>query len=96
MILSWWESILNVICDESGVNWGEMEMKIIWNLDMNKIGYLVCYWVFGFVMDWMVYWKKILLIDWLLINGLLIRWLLIYWLIGYFIDVVGMYGWMCE
>lgn len=96
MILSWWESTLNVIRDESGANRGEMETKIIWNSDMNKTGHLARYWAFGPVTDWMVHWKKILLTDWLSINGLLTRWLLTYWLIGYPTDVVGTYGRTCE
>ena len=96
MILSWWESTLNVIRDESGANRGEMETKIIWNSDMNKTRHLARYWAFGPVTDWMVHWKKILLTDWLSINGLLTRWLLTYWLIGYPTDVVGTYGRTCE
>lgn len=103
MILSWWESTLHVIRDESGANRGEMETKIIWNSDMNKTGHLARYWAFGPVTDWMVDWKNILLTDWLSINKLPINQVtadlltkrLTNWLIGYPTDVVGTYGRTC-
>ena len=103
MILSWWESTLHVIRDESGANRGEMETKTIWNSDMNKTGHLARYWAFGPVTDWMVDWKKILLTDWLSINKWPINQVtadlltkrLTNWLIGYPTDVVGTYGRTC-